>query len=377
MAVKEKPRERGVSILIFQRKKIFTNNCNLRSGKYLLGVMFVILLAACNPGSPLKTPTMTPTLSPTPKDTATPVATSIPTALPPALVLITPPQADPALTAHVKSSLEQLAAKAGLRLLVKSALSVQDLTPDIKIVAALPPLDNLQDLASTSTSTQFISLGIPGLKPTANLSLIGGTEHPDELGFIAGATAAILTEDWRVGVITLSDTPGGKAAGLGFHNGVIYFCGLCHPNDPPIVAYPVITELPSNASQSDWQAALQTMVSKAVKTVYVFPDAGNEAMLAAINQAGLHIIGNPPSVNPFQAIWIASIQSDIVPALQQAWPEIVSGKGGFELQATLTFTNINPALFSQGRQDLANKIMADLLSGAIDTGVDPQTGEAR
>jgi hypothetical protein len=367
----------GVSILIFQRENKITKSCNLRPGKYLLVILFVVLLAACNPVSPLKTLTVTPAASPTPKYTATPVATSIPTPLPPALVLITPPQADPTLTAHVKSSLEQLASQAGLRLLVKPAVSAQDLTPDIKIVAALPPLDNLQDLASASTSTQFISLGIPGLKPTANLSLIGGAERPDEQGFIAGAAAAILTEDWRVGVITLSDTPGGKAAGLGFQNGVIYFCGLCRPYDPPFVAYPVIAELPTNASQSDWQTAVQTMVSKAVKTVYVFPGAGNEAMLTALDQAGLHIIGNPPPDNPHQASWVASVQSDIIPALQQAWPEIVSGKGGFELQAALTFANINPALFSPGRQDLANKIVADLLSGAIDTRVDPQTGEAR
>ena len=250
--------------MIFQQEHQITKGRNLKPIKYLLTLLFVVLLAACTPGSPLKTPSVTPAVTPTPMYTATPVATSVPTHLPPALVLIAPSEADPALTAPVKSILEELSTKAGLRFLVKTALSVQDLTPDIKIVAALPPLDNLQDLAAASTTTQFISLGIAGLKPAANLSLIGAAERPDEQGFIAGATAAILTEDWRVGVITLADTPAGKAAGLGFQNGVIYFCGLCRPYDPPFAAYPIIAELPTNASQTDWQTAVQTMVSKAV-----------------------------------------------------------------------------------------------------------------
>jgi hypothetical protein len=43
----------------------------------------------------------------------------------------------------------------------------------------------------------------------------------------------------------------------------------------------------------------------------------------------------------------------------------------------LGFTGTNPDLLSPGRQQLVETMLADLLAGFIDTGVDPQTGESR
>lgn len=237
-------------------------------------------------------------------------------------------------------------------------------------------MDNLENLASAAPATQFIAIGFSGLKSGPNLSIIGSGDRPDQQGFIAGVVAAILTEDWRVGVITVSDSPAGKAAGLGFSHGVIYFCGLCRPYAPPFVAYPVVIELPAQADQAEQDAAVQSIVSQAVKTVFIFPGADNETLLDALDQAGVQIIGgSQPASQP--AHWIASIQADVLPPLQKAWPDIVSGRGGLELQAELAITDINPKLFSPGREELAKKILADLLAGAIDTQVDPQTGDER
>jgi hypothetical protein len=121
---------------------------------------------------------------------------------------------------------------------------------------------------------------------------------------------------------------------------------------------------------------VQSIVSQAVKTVFIFPGADNETLLDALDQAGVQIIGgSQPASQP--AHWIASIQADVLPPLQKAWPDIVSGRGGLELQAELAITDINPKLFSPGREELAKKILADLLAGAIDTQVDPQTGDER
>jgi hypothetical protein len=43
----------------------------------------------------------------------------------------------------------------------------------------------------------------------------------------------------------------------------------------------------------------------------------------------------------------------------------------------LGFTSVNHDLFSPGRQRMAEDLLAELLAGFIDTGVDPQTGESR
>lgn len=138
----------------------------------------------------------------------------------------------------------------------------------------------------------------------------------------------------------------------------------------------MVAQLPSDASQADWQAAVQSMISQAVKTVYVFPGAGDEAMLTALDQAGVHIIGSVSPTAAYKANWVASLRVDMLPALQKAFPQVLAGNTGLDLPAELTITDINPDLFSLGKQALANKIMDDLLSGFIDTQVDPQTGES-
>lgn len=338
--------------------------------------IITLLLSGCNLSVTQSAQTATPASTNTPSPTATLVATSTPTPPPSTALFIIPPQADQPLASEIKPTLEQLAKGSGMRFSVQSGLDARDLTPEVKVVVLLPPFDSLESLASAAMTTQFIALGFAGLQPAANLSVIGGSDRPDQIGFMAGVIAAMLTEDWRVGIISLSDTPAGNAARLGFQSGVVYFCGLCRPYYPPSVAYPIIAQLPSNASQTEGQAAAQTMIGQSVKTVYVYPGAGDEAMLATLTQAGIHLIGGTSPTNSSQAAWIASLKMDILPALQTAWPQVLSGKGGLQIPANLIITDVNPALFSQGRQDLAKKIMSDLTSGAIDTKVDPLTGNS-
>jgi hypothetical protein len=41
------------------------------------------------------------------------------------------------------------------------------------------------------------------------------------------------------------------------------------------------------------------------------------------------------------------------------------------------YNDVNPAIFSPGRQKLVDRLLQDLQAGLIDSGVDPLTGEAR
>jgi hypothetical protein len=58
-------------------------------------------------------------------------------------------------------------------------------------------------------------------------------------------------------------------------------------------------------------------------------------------------------------------------------PGLMNGEGGVVVELPISFTGVNPDLFSPGRQRLTEAMLADLLAGYIDTGVDPATGEAR
>jgi hypothetical protein len=216
------------------------------------------------------------------------------------------------------------------------------------------------------------------LGPHDNLTSISpqGT-GPDEIAFVAGYIAAVVTPEWRVGVISTSDTPSGVAARNGFLNGVTYFCGLCRQTYPPFYEYPLYVELPAGSTQAEWQAAADVLRDKFVKTVYVSPEASSEALLNYLDQSGVGIIANDLPPAALQSHWVASVQSDYLQALQDLWTELLNGNSGLNVPASIQLNAVNPDLFSPGRQRLVQDLLQDLQAGYVDTGVDPSTGELR
>ncbi len=339
-----------------------------------------ILLSSCGqPASPTGSP-VTP--SPSLPATLTPIPTVTPTATaePPAAILLAGPGADQAWVNTLQTSLDPLVNQAGLRWQLRQQLSPHDLGTSIRLVVALPPDPGLAQLVASAPNTQFLALDIPGLPPAPNLTSIGAqNEHPDQQGFIAGVIAAMLSADWRVGTISLSDGIAGRAARSGFLNGVIYFCGLCRPAHPPFYEYPLYIELPSTATTTEWQEAANYMVDHYVTTVYIYPGAGDEAMLAILAQAGINLIGsgNPPE--SARSTWVVSLSTDVFSLLQNEVQGLLDGSlsGGKSISAPIQFTQINPTLLTPGKQRLVEQALSDLQGGYIDTGVDLSTGELR
>jgi len=354
---------------------------------YIRYIIYAILLSflslslsAC--GTVIPTDKPTPTPSPSPTATATPIPTlaPTPTPLPLTAILLAPVGADEAMVSNLQTALNVIITAHGLRWQVRQQLSPVDLVPELRMVVAVPPDPGLAQMAIFAPETQFLALGIPGLESAANLSVIGAVnDRPDQQGFIAGVIAAMLSPDWRAGAISLSDTVEGRSARSGFLNGGVYFCGLCRPIHSPFYAYPLYFELPSTATTAEWQEAANYMVDHYVQTVYVYPGAGDEAMLSSLAAAGVNIIssGTPPEAASEN--WVVSLTTDPLPLIQSLVEGLLNGSisGGQSLAVPIQFTNINPALFTPGKQQLAEQILSDLQTGYIDTGVDLTTGENR
>lgn len=339
---------------------------------------FVVILASCKTAVPTSQPVVTPveraiaTLPSLPS--ATPVVTPTETQPSPLAVLLAPNGSDPAEAEALRASLAEALSQAGLRWETRTGLD--PLEPGLRLVVAISPDLGIAGLAAAAPQVQFVAVGIQGLQPAANLSTVGGEDRYDQQGFLAGVIAAMLTPDWRVGALSLADTIDGKAARNGFMNGAVYFCGLCQAYHGPIFDYPLYVEIPSGASQAEWQAAVDELISKAVKTVYVFPKAGEPALLEALAGAGINIISSGMPPEGLRSHWVASLDGDTIPLILEQLPNLLGGKS-FAESAPMAMREVNPGLFSSGRQALAEKIKNDLLSGAIDTGVDPLTGELR
>jgi hypothetical protein len=201
------------------------------------------------------------------------------------VMLLAPPGSDSELASRLVAALEPRVTELGLRWESRTLLASNDLSGmDIRLVVALSPDPGLASLAAAAPQTQFLAVGIPGIQAGSNLSLIGQEGlRLDRQGFIAGVIAAMITPDWRVGVVGPSEPGEALHARQGFINGAEFFCGLCLPyHGPTNINYPVFVELSAGAGFDEIQAALQNLNSMAVKTIYLPPGVLSAELMGVI-----------------------------------------------------------------------------------------------
>lgn len=362
----------------------------------VLTIFFIsLLLVSCGIGNDHSGSTDTPTQDPdltslpppaetiVPQDTitVTPQVSPFPDAV--AVILLTPDlSADPQPFETIRSTLEGLAAAEGLNFEVRSTLDPSQLEAGVRLVVALPPDPGLENMAASAQHVQFLAVGIPGLGTSSNLSVIPAWEETiDRVSFLAGYIAAVVTPEWRVGVIAPDDSRAGLAARQGFLSGAIFFCGLCQQTYPPhyyqgtILRYPLYSNAPSGSGESAWKAAADDLIARSVNTVYVAPGVGDESMLSYLVDEGIRLIGTGPPPQEVRDHWITSVRADYAGALSESWPRLLAGEGGFTQSVPVALEDVNLDLFSPGRQILAKNLLPDLLGGLIDTGVNPINGQ--
>jgi hypothetical protein len=259
--------------------------------------------------------------------------------------------------------------------------SVEEFPPEklhagLRLLVALPPDPGVAELAALAQPTPLLAVDIPGLPAAENLTVIGAQGgRPDQLGFIAGYLAAVVNGESRIGAVVPAGTPEGKAARLGFLNGATFYCGLCRPNYPPFIQYPIVVELDEGAGEAGAQQAAQTMLENAVEVAFVYPFAGNEAVLKALAEVGINLIGGASPNPAWQPRWVASIRPNLTAALRLLLPALLKGEAAAGPVTPWAIRDANPDNLSPGRQSLVEAMLAELEAGFIGTGVDPQTGE--
>ncbi len=353
----------------------------------LLWACLLLALALSGCGSPGPGPA--PTAGPTPEAGASatgvdPTATAAPTAThtpaPPLAVLLAPGGPEDPLAASLEPVLAALAAQSGLRFETRAALTAEEIQAGpVQIVVALPPDPGLAALAAAAPQAQFLALSIPGLQAGGNLSLIQTADaRPDLQGFLAGYLAAVITPDWRVGVVSEAGTPAGALARAAFDNGVVYYCGLCRPAYPPypLQGFPLAAEFAPGAGEAAWQTAAAEFATWGVETVFVYSAAPDEAFLRFLSGAGYKLISNSSPPAGLQASWVASIRSaGPLEAVEELWPALLAGEGGQNVELPLALEQVNPELLSPGRQALVEAALDELQAGLIDPGSVSEGGE--
>jgi len=305
-----------------------------------------------------------------PNPTDTPIPTAVLTATPstPLAILVLPTDLDQATYNLYQTTVYDLAQQAGFRFQVRNTLSELDLEPTLRVVIALPPNPGpgIAALAAAAPQTQFLAINITEVTAGGNVSVLANNVQTDDIAFMAGYIGAMITEDYRIGMIY----PEGNAEALSaldaYTNGKTYFCGICRPfyylpyDFPQAIAIPE-TEPPENYGGY----AVYLIQQRQAEFIFVYPEIASPELLAYIGNSGAVQVGSVPQDNIIPLYWAASLSPDTIGAIQAAWPNLVAGQGGQIVQSPLRLTNVDSTLLGPGKQTQAEQVLADLLAGRI------------
>ncbi len=314
-------------------------------------------------GKWLSSPTQSVQAPPTKKNEATP----LPVANEARVLVFTSKDNPPSVDESLRSTLSELAQQSHLSLVETGQISSQDLTADTRLIVLFSEPANLKDLLDAAPQKRFLALTESSQAGAPNLISLKKTNlRPDQVDFLAGFIAASSTKDWRMGVISLENTTSERA----FTNGAVFFCGLCRPPFPPFEQYPLTATISGGAG--NWQSAVDGMLAKGaeLKTTYVAPGAESEALFTYLAGKDIQIISTQPMPQGLNDHWLVSlIQQDPSTSLKTMWASLISPDPATAIFPGAIFQNVNAAIFSSGRQRLAQNLIDDLENGVVSTGI--------
>ncbi len=339
----------------------------MRTRLFLVSIVLVLLAACSGAATPEPLlPTATAVLPPT----ATPISK-------PLVILILPADMPQEESQQYQALVYTLAQENGMRFQVRNTLTVEELRaelPALQVVIALPPDPGLAMLAAAAPEVQFLAVDIPGLTAGGNLSVIGGSDHPvDKQAFLAGYIAAMIAPEWRAGILSQRETPGGESARTAFTNGYRFYCGYCRsPNfTQPAYDYPIVVRIPTDALEGEYIGYAAALLDYMVKAAYIYPEVATPDVIGYMAQYGVLMVGQELPSEEVRPYWIASIQPNVVPAIRSAFADLLAGRGGQAIPTPLYLTDVNPNLLTEGKLRLAQEVLDGLQNGTIGTGVTP------
>ena len=331
----------------------------------ILFFVIVVAVSACGGATPAATSTPIPTDTPI----VPPTLTATPTV--PLAILIVPADLDPDTSNLYQKTVYDLTQTSGYRFQVRNTLIPAELEPGLQVVIAFPPDPGIAALAASAPQVQFLAINIPEVTAGGNISVLGNNSQTDVSGFLAGYTAAMITDDYRIGMLLPKDNADALRALNAYASGMAYYCGSCRPLYFYNWTYPQYLEIGADEDKANYDAYADIlMLQYKVQTIYLYPDIATPDLETYIGTTGTSMIG---TVSPEQrpAGWVMTIQPDIIKAIQNAWPDLIAGKGGITVQSPLGLGDMDPTLLSPGKQRLVEQTLSDLQAGLINTGANP------
>jgi hypothetical protein len=336
----------------------------VRAKSALLILLSLLLLSACSIGKK-------PEPTSVPSSTPIPLPTTPPTPSTPLAVLLMPADLDKAISDAYQTTVYNLTQGSGMRFQVRNSLSPSEIESGLKIVVALPPDPGIAALAAAAPNVQFLAIDIPNVSAAANISVLATESQSGVPAFLAGYTAAMISDDHHIGMLLPQNNPAAQQAETAYANGMAYYCGLCQPFYYVAYRFPQFLDIPADAPKNQYPGYGNVLVSQyKVDTIYLYPDIAIRELTDALTTGGINMIG-AVTPNPKPGTWVMTIRPDERKAIEKAWPDLTAGKGGQNIQSPLGLADVDSNLLSPGKQRLVEQVLDDLLAGRIATGAAP------
>lgn len=332
----------------------------MRSRIVILIIIVGLMLSACGGTSE---PAATQTPVPTDTPVVPPTLTATPTV--PLAVLVLPADMDTETSDIYQKTVYDLTQASGMRFQVRNTFTPADLEPGLKVVIALPPDPGIVELAAAAPDVQFLSINISGVTAGANVSVLGNNSQSTIAAFLAGYTAAMLTDDYRVGMLMPKDNNDAIQSFNAFANGRKFYCGLCRPYFYLPWDFPQFLEIGAEQDVNDYDAFADILILQyKVRTIFIHPDIYTQDLVDYIGTTGTFMIGTT-SPEQIPAGWIMTIQPDTIQAIRSAWSSLIAGQGGLTVQSPLGLSDIDPGILSPGKQQDVQETLDKLQKGLI------------
>ena len=324
-------------------------------------IVLALTLAACG-GS--ETPAVViDTPIPTETQVNAPILTATPTI--PLAVLVLPADMDTETSNLYQTTVYDLTQASGMRFQVRNMFSSSDIEPGLKVVIVFPPDPGIVEIAASAPDVQFLVINIPGISAGGNISVLGDNSQSNIAAFLAGYTAAMLTDDYRTGMLMPRDNNDAIQSFNAFANGQKFFCGLCRSFYFYQQAAPAFIDIGADEDVNNYGAYADVLMQQyRIDTIFIHPEIQTQDLISYIGTTGTLMIGTT-SPEQIPAGWIMTIQPDTIQAIQSAWPQLLAGQGGLTVQSPLGLSDVDPGILSPGKQQDVQNTLEALQKGLI------------
>jgi basic membrane lipoprotein Med (substrate-binding protein (PBP1-ABC) superfamily) len=346
-------------------------------GRRLIAVFLAALLAACGSAGTVPTPTIAPTAAPTVMPSPTPL---------PAAILMAPAQPRTAAERLARSAVEEFAVAQGwvLKRVDPGAETLEfSLQENPRLVAAVGSGMGGQIAAAAAAhpGLRFAAIEESGIPHGANLLVVGGNVRGDQAAFLAGLLAGVENGNDYVGWVGEAGTVRGTMYRNAFRHGVHFVCPYC-----TVFYY----DLPSSDDVGAGLAAADSLAGDYADTASAVPGPAGDAALQELAARKIRVAG--AQADFYESLFgggTAKGADDVLGGLAFR-PDILLADllprfaGGENFDSPFAYSLENGGLefaafpnewITPGRQAYLRNIVAELVSGRLTIGVDPQTGE--